>query len=75
MSKAPKRIWVDDERSIGGGVDVADQPPAYVDEYVIEYVRADLLNEAIDLARLSLEAGSLHRTQVAAAAFLEKVRR
>jgi hypothetical protein len=34
-----------------------------------------LVDEAIDLARLSLEAGALHRTQVAAAAFLEKVRR
>lgn len=42
MTKAPERIWVEDERPEGGSVHVYDAPAGGVVDYTIEYVRADL---------------------------------
>jgi hypothetical protein len=42
MADAPERIWVDDERPIGGQVHVWDEMPDDGKEYCTEYVRADL---------------------------------
>ena len=39
---APERIWVEDERAEGGGIWLHEGRPSYQDEYIREYVRADL---------------------------------
>jgi hypothetical protein len=42
MTDAPERIWIEDERSIGGTCHVHNEPTDCVLKYAIEYVRADL---------------------------------
>jgi hypothetical protein len=55
MSKEPERIWIDDERPIGGKLHVFTDPPVKgAEEFVVGYIRADLaeakLEEALDIA-------------------------
>lgn len=53
-SKAPERIWIEDERHIGGSVNVSYEPPSFIDEFVTVYVRADLYDAAhAEVARLT----------------------
>lgn len=53
-SEAPERIWVEDERPIGGAVHVWNEPSSFTDEFVTGYVRADLYDAAQDeVARLT----------------------
>jgi hypothetical protein len=39
---AAERIWIDDERAIGGTATILWDEPPYADPYTTEYVRADL---------------------------------
>lgn len=40
---APERIWVDDERSIGGELNVFTDPPVKeAENFVVKYIRSDL---------------------------------
>jgi len=49
MSEAPERIWIDDERKIGGVCHVfCEDDPAH--EYADEYTRTDLVQSQIDAA-------------------------
>lgn len=59
-----ERIWIDDERKIGGSVHVYDTPDEGVLKYCTEYVRADLSN-----ARMRAVAEAVRE---AAAASLEE---
>ena len=53
MTDAPKRIWIDDERPIGGELHVFPNPPAIgAEDFVIAYHRADL---SANLVRAALE--------------------
>lgn len=45
-TKAPERIWLCDEREIGGEVWPVFEEPSYMGRYIHEYVRADLLAAA-----------------------------
>ena len=47
MTDAPERIWVEDERSLGGTVHVWDDLPEVARHYAAEYIRADLV-EALE---------------------------
>ena len=52
MSEEPERIWIDDERPIGGELHVFTDPPVKgTEEFVVGYIRADLA-EAIVRAAL-----------------------
>jgi len=52
MTDEPERIWIDDERPIGGELHVFTDPPVKgVEELVVGYIRADLA-EAIVRAAL-----------------------
>lgn len=42
---AAERIWVDDERAIGGTATILWDEPPYNDPYTTEYVRADLRHD------------------------------
>jgi hypothetical protein len=43
MTEEPERIWIDDERPIGGELHVFTDPPVKgAEEFVVEYIRADL---------------------------------
>lgn len=41
-ARGPERIWVDDERPIGGSVNVYNEPSEGALKYCVPYVRADL---------------------------------
>ena len=62
MIEEPERIWIDDERPIGGELHVFTDPPVKgVEQLVVGYIRADLA-EAIDahaLVRAALERAAL----------------
>ena len=45
MTDSPERIWIDDERPIGGGCHVYNEWTGGVERYCVEYVRADLYEE------------------------------
>jgi hypothetical protein len=54
MANEPERIWIDDERPIGGEVHMFTDPPAKGTEaFVVGYVRADV---AEAMARAAVEA-------------------
>jgi hypothetical protein len=56
MTDEPERIWVDDERPIGGELHVFTDPPVTgVEQLVVGYIRADLA-EAIVRAALERAA-------------------
>jgi hypothetical protein len=56
MTDEPERIWIDDERPIGGELHVFTDPPVKgVEQLVVGYIRADLA-EAIVRAALERAA-------------------
>lgn len=47
MSDAPERIWVDDERPLGGICHVYSELDVNARKWVIEYVRADIVDALV----------------------------
>lgn len=43
-----ERIWLEDEREIGGGISVHEDEPVYLDPYIKEYVPAYVYESRIE---------------------------
>jgi hypothetical protein len=51
MTDEPERIWIDDERPIGGELHVFTDPPVKgVEQLVVGYIRADLAEAIVRAA-------------------------
>jgi hypothetical protein len=63
---AQKRIWIDDERPIGGTAKILWDPPGHTDPYTTEWVPGNLMDDAakaLEYATSALEmALSTHDT-------------
>jgi hypothetical protein len=53
---APERIWVGDERPVGGTIHVWNELAENARRYATEYTRADLVPDPAALVRAALEA-------------------
>jgi ABC-type sugar transport system substrate-binding protein len=55
---APERIWVGDERPVGGTIHVWNELAENARRYATEYTRADLVPDPAGLVRAALEAAA-----------------
>jgi hypothetical protein len=55
---APERIWVGDERPVGGTIHVWNELAENARRYATEYIRADLVPDPAALVRAALEAAA-----------------
>ena len=56
---APERIWVGDERPVGGTIHVWNELAENARRYATEYTRADLVPDPAALVRAALEAAAM----------------
>jgi hypothetical protein len=65
MTDEPERIWIDDERPIGGELHVFTDPPVTgAEQFVVGYIRADLAEAIVRAAweRVALELDAEAKT-------------
>jgi hypothetical protein len=55
---APERIWVGDERPVGGTIHVWNELAEHARRYATEYTRADIVPDLAALVRAALEAAA-----------------